>query len=674
MVEPGKAAMAFVLRNNPPGRSTVVSLNLIFNKAIIRKLCFALSLLAPLLAQRRMDISIGQQMQGEMVDLGSWRMQVGDDASWSQPDFDDSSWATLPRLVNISDILQTRSNPVTWYRTALSVPAWWNGKNLAIGVWKLDDAYEVFVNGVKVGGFGSMPAAGSGSGDEAVTAFSFRPRFFAISPDLTSGSEVHIAIRRWQLRVTNGFEVHEFSPLRNIPPSIGLAGTVMQARELLSLRQLVAGMPGLVCWFVTFCCGLLCVGLWREGDGREFLWLGLGLIAAGFTWALSVPVGLSDQFPKTSLLVFAATVVGAVAPLILFGWFLGELIPYWKGAVRWASVLIALGISFYYANSYFPFADPSFVSTIRKASFSAELAICLAALWVAWWSGKEGLIAPILGITARAVVYLGSSFYNAFNYYSAGPFLFSLRRTSDAVIAVALVAILYARMRRERARQLATAQDLAAARRVQEMLLGSEDAPTPGFDVETAYQPAREVGGDFFQVLPGEDGSLLLLVGDVSGKGLQAAMLVSSIIGALRNESSRAPGEVLAHLNRSLAGRTGGGFVTCCCARFEHDGSVRLANAGHLAPYADGIEAAVEAGLPLGIAEDMEYAESVVSGTSFTFVSDGVVEAENAKRELFGFDRTREISGKSAQEIAEAAKAWGQNDDITVVTVRRSKC
>ena len=74
---------------------------------------------------------------------------------------------------------------------------------------------------------------------------------------------------------------------------------------------------------------------------------------------------------------------------------------------------------------------------------------------------------------------------------------------------------------------------------------------------------------------------------------------------------------------------------------------------------------------PLGVLRGIEYAETVVRGQQFTFVSDGVVEAENPQRELFGFDRTREISMRSAQEIAEAAKAWGQNDDITVVTVRR---
>ena len=167
------------------------------------------------------------------------------------------------------------------------------------------------------------------------------------------------------------------------------------------------------------------------------------------------------------------------------------------------------------------------------------------------------------------------------------------------------------------------------------------------------------------------DGSRVVLVGDVSGKGLKAAMLVAATIGMLRRENSSSPGAILAGLNDALAGHTGGGFVTCCCARFGADGTVTIANAGHPSPYCDGRELELAPGLPLGIMADAEYEESVVPGERFTFVSDGVIEAENAQRELFGFDRTREISTKSAQEIAEAAKAWGQNDDITVVTVRR---
>ena len=150
-------------------------------------------------------------------------------------------------------------------------------------------------------------------------------------------------------------------------------------------------------------------------------------------------------------------------------------------------------------------------------------------------------------------------------------------------------------------------------------------------------------------------------------------MTVAALAGALDNEFSRSPGEVLEHLNRALLLRKGEGFVTCCAALLERSGEVRIANAGHLSPYAGGVEVPVEAALPLGVVDGATYAETlsqIDEGEGLTFLSDGVVEAANSGGELFGFERTREISEKAANEIAEASKAWGQNDDITVVSVR----
>ena len=97
-----------------------------------------------------------------------------------------------------------------------------------------------------------------------------------------------------------------------------------------------------------------------------------------------------------------------------------------------------------------------------------------------------------------------------------------------------------------------------------------------------------------------------------------------------------------------------------------------VSNAGHLPPYSDGGELALDPALPLGISPDNAYTEAQLTwGPEWTFISDGVPEATNARGELFGFERTRAISAKPAREIAEAARAWGQNDDITVVTVKR---
>lgn len=225
---------------------------------------------------------------------------------------------------------------------------------------------------------------------------------------------------------------------------------------------------------------------------------------------------------------------------------------------------------------------------------------------------------------------------------------------------------------RDRDARLRLEADLEAARTVQTLLLPQSNV-TEG--VETVYAPAQVVGGDFYLVEPLEDGSRLIALGDVSGKGLKAAMVVSMVIGAFRNRQSDSPAALLGQLNQVLCGKLDGGFVTCIATRIEMDGRATVANAGHLSAYLTGSELPVEQGLPLGVVKEADFVESefqLVPGEQLTLLTDGVVEAENSKRELFGFERTREISGKSAQEIVETAQAWGQNDDITVVTVRRT--
>jgi hypothetical protein len=215
--------------------------------------------------------------------------------------------------------------------------------------------------------------------------------------------------------------------------------------------------------------------------------------------------------------------------------------------------------------------------------------------------------------------------------------------------------------------------EFEAGRTMQQVLFGAELPSIPGLWIESVYKPANEVGGDFFQVLPTPDGGGLIVIGDVSGKGLRAAMTVSTILGALRALPVAAPAELLRALNHALVGRLEGGLVTCCIAQITPHGIVRAANAGHLSPYRNGEEVVIESGLPLGVVADAEYSQSTFAlapGDRLTFLSDGVVEAQSAAGELFGFDRTRQISTQSAEAIARAAQAFGQQDDITVLTLQ----
>jgi serine phosphatase RsbU (regulator of sigma subunit) len=192
--------------------------------------------------------------------------------------------------------------------------------------------------------------------------------------------------------------------------------------------------------------------------------------------------------------------------------------------------------------------------------------------------------------------------------------------------------------------------------------------------LDAVYLPAQEVGGDFYQVMEQGDGAALILVGDVSGKGLKAAMTGVLTIGAARVLAGDAlgPASLLTRLNQEMTRSSKEGFVTCLCARVDRDGTLTLANAGHLAPYRNGEEMSVESGLPLGIAAGAEYTETTLrlaQGDSLTFLSDGVVEAQNAAGELFGFARTEALATKRAEEIAHAAQVFAQADDITVLTL-----
>ena len=135
-------------------------------------------------------------------------------------------------------------------------------------------------------------------------------------------------------------------------------------------------------------------------------------------------------------------------------------------------------------------------------------------------------------------------------------------------------------------RQAQLEGELAAAQEVQRVLVPEHTGAVPGFMVESAYEPAQQVGGDFFQILPDGEAGILIVVGDVAGKGLPAAMLVSVLVGAIRGvaEFTKDPAELLSNLNERLVGRAGGALSTALIARISADGLVTVANAGHLSP------------------------------------------------------------------------------------------
>ena len=213
-------------------------------------------------------------------------------------------------------------------------------------------------------------------------------------------------------------------------------------------------------------------------------------------------------------------------------------------------------------------------------------------------------------------------------------------------------------------------------RAVQQVLIPDEIPSISSFRLQSVYQPCGEVGGDFFQILAAKNGGVLAVIGDVSGKGMPAAMTVSLLVGTIRTLAhyTQSPAEILKAMNQRMLGRSQGGFTTCLVLRADLDGTLTIANAGHIPPYLAGRELALESGLPLGLSDAEIYAESIfhlAPGEQLTLLTDGVVEAREKAGALFGFERTAALSTQPAQAIAAAAQAFGQDDDITVLSLTR---
>jgi serine phosphatase RsbU (regulator of sigma subunit) len=251
------------------------------------------------------------------------------------------------------------------------------------------------------------------------------------------------------------------------------------------------------------------------------------------------------------------------------------------------------------------------------------------------------------------------------------------------------------RLQRERIERERVEQELRVARSIQQASLPKEVPELEGWQIAPYYQPAREVGGDFYDFFDLEDGRVGVAVGDATGKGMPAALAVIATSSMLRAVAqafgSSSPGEVLERVNETLLARIPANmFVTCFYAILEPESaSVSYANAGHDLPYVwhDGAAEELRArGMPLGLMPGMSYEEgeaSLKEGNCVLFYSDGLVEAHDPKGEMFGFPRLRALVGEHGKErslgdflleelYSFTGEGWEQEDDITLLTLRRS--
>jgi serine phosphatase RsbU (regulator of sigma subunit) len=236
-------------------------------------------------------------------------------------------------------------------------------------------------------------------------------------------------------------------------------------------------------------------------------------------------------------------------------------------------------------------------------------------------------------------------------------------------------------------------QELHVARRIQQASLPESVPALKGWEISPSYRPAREVGGDFYDFLQLENGRLGLVVGDATGKGVPAALVMSTTCGMLRavtQASNYSPGEVLQRVNEALFARIPSNmFVTCFYGVLDPStGSFAYANAGHDLPYVrrgGDADELMARGMPLGLMPGMGYEEKEIklgAGDRALFYSDGLVEAHNPEGEMFGFPRLRALVAEHTEGeplvdflmdelYSFTGQRWEQEDDITLVTLHR---
>jgi hypothetical protein len=603
-------------------------------------------------------------------------VHAGDDPAWSRADFDDSKWQPVDSRSRLRDYFPTQHAPVLWRRLRIKVSPQQHPE-LGLQTYSLSRAYEIYVNGQKLIQSGQV---------EPFVAYTRTARsIIPIPEDQLRTGTLSIAIRESAPRTywTSN------APAFNAPMlAIGEISALRNGRTLANIAENAAGIfENLLGMGV----GIVALALFLGQRQRmEYFWIfTIGLInAATMAFAITmavrnVPVSFWALFECLQFALYISIL------LMLQGFSRRSF-----GYLFWVS---SVAISF-----FFPLIDLLYVYGIPPAPYYPALLIPISTLF--------GVVVPILlfrqmrrGDREAGILLIPFFFFSLYLYSSVifglasiipaltGISVRILQRINSMPIGIvnlgiadvglitfylSLAIIIVLRSTRITRQQAVLEGEMAAAQQVQQIILPEQVETIPEFAIESVYHPAQQVGGDFFQVLPCDAGGLFLVIGDVAGKGLPAAMLVSVLVGAARTAAaySQSPSEVLAQLNDRLVGRTLGGFSTALAAHISPEGLVTIANAGHLSPYLDGREIELPGAVPLGLLPGNSYESiqfNLPRGSRLTFYSDGVVEAQKPTGELFGFHRASEISTHKAAVIAEAARIFGQADDITVLTVER---
>jgi hypothetical protein len=620
---------------------------------------------------------------------GRWQFKTGDDMSWAAPGLDDSEWEQIG--ANATWGAQTHPNYTgyAWYRRHIHIaPAPGAAADVALYLPPVQDACEIYWNGVLVARFGALPP-------HQVWYYSPPPRTFGLGP-VRDGV---LAFRMWKAPPVS-FDSGDLGgftapPIVGSPEAIAAVKAVSDYRWMRS-RQFVWGVD-----FISLLVVVLALFTWlRDRTQWLLFWIAgffLGPLGVTFflglriPWSFNFAIGAAQPFfGMTDVSLWFVLIwmldLHENRRLVRFARFLAVLnivvtsidgvlsllngVSSWVAQVQLADA-ICTGI-FTTCEAFALVLVAYAVIQRKKLALSRWLVAIFAFTWdminvvrIAFeqgrrfthWTFAEKIATPLITFNGNSV---------------------NASSIAQVLLLISLVYAVYRYVAEDRRRQAALEQEFKNAREVQQVLVPEELPSLPGFAVTSAYRPAQEVGGDFFQIIPLESGSTLVLLGDVSGKGLKAAMAVSLIVGAARMivDYTSSPAEILAGLNRRLCGRLQGGFATCIAMRLDRDGSSTISSAGHPAPFLNKQEMNLPGALPLGMEPTTAYEETVVRlgvGDHFALYTDGLLEARSQSGELYSFARLETLfAGQpNAAEATMAAVNFGQDDDITVLTLTR---
>jgi hypothetical protein len=610
---------------------------------------------------------------------GLWRFHTGDNPQWADPSFDDSQWPLLRSDESWAAQGYKGYSGLAWYRFRVNIPAGMG--DLSITLPSILTNYEVYANGQKFAAFGKMPP-------NPIPYSNWSDQTYSLPLAPSSPRQIVIAIRVWQWPSWAGYEgggpAYSGAHI-GVTPEVQRLFVLFRAARFWSFSSTV---------ILSFLQSLAAIAVFllfllRRSE-REYLWFSLFLAFSAIQgWA-----GLYETMESARILL--------INPLM---YTLGFPCAGLAQLAFYRRLLKARRTAFYWASLACLFAALAYgllviLITVRVSSpFVFFLIFSLTMLpgyiWILFlliararqnFVDARLLLAPaLLQISAvlfqwAAIITYVLDWQRRLHFHitlTDRPFPIELVQVGNLLFLLGVLAILILRFTRTRSQEERFAAEVQSARNVQQYLIPEHLPDTPGLGIESVYRPSREVGGDFFQVLPhAADGSALIVVGDVAGKGMQAGMLATLIVGAIRTAASftNDPGQILSLLNERMNGR---GLATCLALRIERDGSAVLANAGHLPPYLNGKELPMEGALPLGAVPGIDFPLlpfKLSPGDSLMLMTDGVAEAQDAAGQFFGFDRIAEMlgTGIAASALATAAQTFGQEDDITVLTVARA--